>query len=262
MVGVAKKLMDKAEKEGKLWISGLFDYRVTPQSGSIASPLQLLTQHTPREKNLPQLSSALGASEMHQTYQELIKRQGNKPERNYIELAPGTPVWVQHRQNATWEPATVVNQCAPNSYWIMQENGAEQPRVYRCTRTMLKIRSTPTEIKQTAQMREWTTESRSIESNIPAIPYGTGDCAIENSQRYTSSNTVQPPLPSLNLPDSENLSENMEESQIAEPLCIDGATQDEPDAQNAQCIPYAPGTCKSTCENFGQPAKSFSDFYL
>ena len=39
--------MDKAEKEGKLWISGLYDYRVTPQSGSIASPLQLLTQHTP-----------------------------------------------------------------------------------------------------------------------------------------------------------------------------------------------------------------------
>ena len=123
MVGVAKKLMDKAGKEGKPWISGFFYYRVTPQSGSIASPLQLLTQCTPREKNLPQLPSALGAPEMHQAHQELIKRQGNKTELNYIELAPGTPVWVQHRQNATWEPATVVNQCAPDSYWIMQENG-------------------------------------------------------------------------------------------------------------------------------------------
>ena len=49
MVGAAKKLMDKAGKEGKPWISGLFDYRVTPQLGSIASPLQLLTQCTPRE---------------------------------------------------------------------------------------------------------------------------------------------------------------------------------------------------------------------
>ena len=39
MVGVAKKLMDKDGKEGKPWISGLFDYRVTTQSGSIASPL-------------------------------------------------------------------------------------------------------------------------------------------------------------------------------------------------------------------------------
>ena len=30
MVGVAKKLMEKAGKEGKPWISGMFDYRVTP----------------------------------------------------------------------------------------------------------------------------------------------------------------------------------------------------------------------------------------
>ena len=105
--------------------------------GGIASPLQLMTQCTPTEKYLPQLPSALGAPEMHQTCQELIKRQGNKPERKYQELLPGTPVWVQHSQIATWEPAIVVNQCAPNSYWIMQENGAEQPKVYRCTRTML-----------------------------------------------------------------------------------------------------------------------------
>ena len=154
MVGVSKKFMDKAGKERKQWISGLFDYRVTPQSGSIGSPLQLITQYTPRERNLPQLPSALGAPEMHQTHQELIKRQWNKPERESQELLPGTPVQVQHRQNATWEPATVVNQCAPNSYWIMQENGAEQPKVYRCTRIMLKIRSTPTDGKQKAQMRE------------------------------------------------------------------------------------------------------------
>ena len=51
---------------------------------------------------------------MYQTQQELMKRQGNKPEKSYIELTPGTPVWIQHRQNATWEPAIVVNQCAPN----------------------------------------------------------------------------------------------------------------------------------------------------
>ena len=104
--------MDKAGRERKPWISGLYDYRVTPQSGSIASPLQLITHCTPREKDLPQLPSTLGAQEMHQTQQELMKRQGNKLEKSYIELAPGTPVWVQHRQNATWEPAIVVSQCA------------------------------------------------------------------------------------------------------------------------------------------------------
>ena len=193
---------------------------------------------------------------MHQTHQELIKRQGNKPERNYTELAPGTPVWVQHRQNATWEPATVVNQCAPNSYWIMQENDAEQTKVYRHTRTMLKIRSTPTEGKQIAQMKEWTTETRSIESNVPTIPHGNRDCVTENSQRYASSNTVQLPLPRLDLPDSD-FSENREESQITAPLCTDGTTLE--NTPDAQCTPYVPGLCKSTLENFGKPAQLFSD---
>ena len=62
---------------------------------------------------------------MYQTRQEFMKRQGNKLEKSYIELTSGTPVWVQHRQNTTWEPATVVSQCTTNSYWIMQENGTE-----------------------------------------------------------------------------------------------------------------------------------------
>ena len=136
---------------------------------------------------------------MYQTHQELIKRQGNRPERNYTELTPGTPVWVQHRQNATWEPETVVNQCALNSYWIMQENGTEQPKVYRRTRTMLKIRSTPTEGKWTDQMREWMTESRQSESNIPAIPNRVRDSVHENSQENAPSNPVQSPLPRLDL---------------------------------------------------------------
>ena len=124
---------------------------------------------------------------------------------------------------------------------------------------MLKIRSTPTEGEQTAQMKEWSTKTRSIEYNIPAIPYGTRDCATENSQRYASSNTLQLPLLRLDLPVSDFL-ENREESQIAEPLCTDGTTLgNAPDAQNAQHTPYAPGTHKSTCENFGKPAKLFSD---
>ena len=131
MVAVAKKVMDKAGKEGKPRISGLHDYTVTPQSGSIALPLQLIIQCTPKEKDQLQLPSTLGAQEMYQTQQELMKRHGNKLEKSYIELTPGTSVWVQHRQNTTWEPAIVVNQCAPNSYWIIQENGTEQAKVYR-----------------------------------------------------------------------------------------------------------------------------------
>ena len=54
----------------------------------------------------------------------------------------------------------------------MQENGAEQPRVYGCTRSMFKIRSTATDGEQKAQMREWSTETDNTEFHIPAIPYG------------------------------------------------------------------------------------------
>ena len=228
----------------------MFDYRVTPQSGSIASPLQLMTQCTPREKNLPQLPSALGAPEMHQTHQELIKRQGNNSK--YQELLPGTPVWVQHKQNATWEPAIVVNQCALNSYWIMQENGAEQPRVYRHTRLMLKIRSTPTDGEQKAQMSESSTETDNAEFHIPAIPYGNRNATVKNSQGHSLPSSLLLPLPTLGLPDSEIFSENRKESQIAESqLCTSGTT-----LRNA---PIAPGTCKSACENFGKPARKYSD---
>ena len=91
MGAVAKKLMDKAGSEGKPWISGLYDYRVTPQSGSIASPLQLITQCTPREKDLPQLPSTLGAQEMYETHQELIRKQQNKPEKTTLSLLQ---VWL------------------------------------------------------------------------------------------------------------------------------------------------------------------------
>ena len=194
MVRVAKKLMDKTGREGKPWISGLYDYRVAPQSGSIASPLQLMTQRTPREKDLPQLPSTLGAHEMHQTQQEPMKRQGNKTKKSYIELTPGTPVWVQHRQNATWEPAIVVNQCAPNSYWIMQDNGTEQPKVYRCTRIMLKIRSTPTAVEQIGHTKNYPTEirkSQSLEFQLFPIQSETRENSLEN----VSPDPVQLTLP-------------------------------------------------------------------
>ena len=195
------------------------------------------------------MPSALSAPEMHQTCQELIKRQGSnsKPEKKYQELLPGTPVWVQHKQNATWEPAIVVNQCAPNSYWIIQENSAEQPKVYRHTR------STPTDGEQKAQMRKWSTETDNAESHIPAIPYGNRDCIIENSQGHSSPSSLMPPLPSLDLRESD-FSEKREESQIAKPLYTNGTT-----LENAPDAPFAPGTCKSTRENFGKPAKKYSD---
>ena len=182
--------MDKAGSEGKPWISGLYEYRVTPQSVSIASPLQLITQCTPREKDLPQLPSSLRAQEMYETHQELIRRQQNKPEKNYIETTPGMPVWVQHRQNTSWEPAIVVSQCISSSYWIMQENGTDQPKVYRRTRSMLKIRCT--DVRQTRHSYSQSTESEKAEFYTPAISNVTRNCVEHNSAENISQDLVHP----------------------------------------------------------------------
>ena len=63
----------------------------------------------------------------------------------------------------------------------MQENGTEQPKVYRWTRTMLKIRYTPTEAEQTGYMNSQWTEPEKAESQTPAIPNMVRDCVKENS---------------------------------------------------------------------------------
>ena len=114
----------------------------------------------------------------------------------------------------------------------MQENGAEQPKVYRYTRTMLKIRSTPTDGEQKAQMREWPTETDNMEFHIPAIPNGNRNLMVKNSQEHSSSSGLTPQLPILDLPESENFSEN---SQLAGPLCTNGTT-----LKNALDAPNAP----------------------
>ena len=124
--------------------------------------------------------------------------------------------------------------------------------IYRHTRSMLKIRPTPTDGEQKTQMREWLTET---DNHIPAIPYGNRNITVKNSQGHSLPSGLTPPLPSLDLPESENFSENREESQIAEPqLCTSGTT-----LGNAPDAPIATGTCKSTHENFGKPAKKYSD---
>ena len=132
----------------------------------------------------------------------------------------------------------------------MQENGAEQPKVYRCTRTKLKIRSTPTNGEQKAQMREWSTETDNAEFHIPAIPYGNRNIMVKNSQEHSSPSSLTPPHPTLDLLESENFSENREKSQIAEPLCTSRTT-----LGNASHAPNAPVQHKSTGENFGKSSQ-------
>ena len=79
----------------------------------------------------------------------------------------------------------------------MQENGTEQPKVYRRTRSMLKIRSTPTEAEQTGYMNSQSTEPEKAKSHTPAIPNMVRDCVKENSLENISPDPVQSTLPRL-----------------------------------------------------------------
>ena len=97
---------------------------------------------------------------------------------------------VQHRQNTSWEPATVVSQCNSNSYWIMQENGTDQPKVYRRTRTMLKIRYT--NVRETRHSYSQLTESEKAEFHTPAFPNETRNCVKHNSAENVSQDLVHP----------------------------------------------------------------------
>ena len=70
---------------------------------------------------------------------------------------------------------------------------------------------------------------------------------VKNSQDRSSSSSLAPPLQTLDLPNSENFSENSEESQLAETLCTDGNA-----LENALDAPNTPVQCKSTRKNFDQ----------
>ena len=259
MVGVAKKLMDKAGSEGKPWISGLYDYRVTPQSGSIASPLQLITQRTPREKDLPQLPSTLGAQEMYETRQELIRRQHHKAEKNYIELTPGMAVWVQHRQNTSWEPATVVSQGSSNSYWIMQENSTDQPRVYRRTRSMLEIRCT--DVRETRRNYSQSTESQKAKFRTPSTSNEARNYVEHNSVEKISDDLVHPTKSDTASASIFLESEEREEIAADVPAPVD-IPAPAPTLERVKEQSYTPGSRRSTRKNFGRPSSTFSDFYM
>ena len=145
----------------------------------------------------------------------------------------------------------------------MQENGTEHPKVYRRTRSMLKIRSTPTEAKQTGYMNDQSTESEKAKFHTPAIPNRIRDYVKENSLENISPDPVQLTLPRLDThPQApfDSKSEDMEE--ITEPLCTDGTASLEIPEEHEGGTLYTPVSCQSTRKNFGKPASSFSDFYM
>ena len=162
-----------------------------------------------------------------------------------------------------WEPATVVSQCTTNSYWIMQENGTEQPKVYRRTKSMIKIRCTPTEVEQTEYSNSQSTESEKPEFHTPAIPNMVRNCVEENSLENISPDLVQLTVPTsdtypqASAASFDSKSEEREEIiDVSAPAPTPAPTLEMTEEPGT----YTPGSRKSTRKNFGKPASSFSDF--
>ena len=162
-------------------------------------------------------------------------------------------VWVQPRQNTSWEPATVMSQCNSNSYWIMQENGTDQPRVYRRTRTMLKIRCT--DVRQATHNYSQSTESEKAKFQTPSTSNEARNYVEHNCVENTSQDLVH-----LTKSDTASLiSESEEREEIAETADVPAPA---PALERVEEQSHTPGSRKSMRKNLGRPASSYSDFYM
>ena len=123
---------------------------------------------------------------------------------------------VQHRQNTSWEPATVVSQSSSNSYWIMQENGTDQPRVYRRTRSMLKIRRT--NVRQTRHNYSQLTEIKKAKFQTPFTYNDERNFVEHNPVKKISDDLVHPTKSGTSFISASILSESEEREEIAEDI--------------------------------------------
>ena len=79
-------------------------------------------------------------------------------------------------------------------------------------------------------MKEWLTESRKSESNIPAIFNTVRDSVHENSQENTSSDPVQSHLPRLDLPQAAfDFDSSADREETAESLSTDEPALETPE---------------------------------
>ena len=127
---------------------------------------------------------------------------------------------------------------------------------------MLKIRCTPTEVKQTGYRNSQSTESEKAEFHTPAIPNMTRNYVKDNSAKNISQDLVQP---TVTTPDTQasasfdfESKEREEITDVPAPALTPAPSLETIEEQST----HTPGSRKSTRKNFGKPASSFSDFYM
>ena len=140
----------------------------------------------------------------------------------------------------------------------MQENGTDQPKVYRRTRTMLKIRFT--DIRQRRHSYSQSTESEKAKFQTPDTSNATRNCIEHNSAENVTQDLVHPTKSDTEASASFDF-ESKEREEIAEIEDVPAHTP-APALERVEEQSHTPGSRKSTRKNFGRPASSFSDFYM
>ena len=178
LVGITKRLMGKSVKDGKPWNYGLMQYRTTPISSTLPSPLEMLTGRRPCS-TLPQLPSSIGKNMETSRIQELLRRQPNTSTEAHMELDPGQPVFVKEVSGNVWKTATADQPAAePDSNWVRFPDNS----ILRRTRSMIKPRSLPSHFELQAEAQPWNFEGKTnshssdsfnkmkVESMLPVTP--------------------------------------------------------------------------------------------
>ena len=141
----------------------------------------------------------------------------------------------------------------------MQENGTDQPRVYRRTRTMLKIRCT--DVRQTRHNYSQSTESEKAKFQTPSTSNEARNYVEHNSVENISQDLVHPTK--SDTASASLISESEEREEITETADIPTpAPTPAPALERVKEQSHTPGSRKSTRKNLGRLASSDSDFYM
>ena len=139
----------------------------------------------------------------------------------------------------------------------MQENGTDQPRVYRRTRSMLKMRCT--DVRQTRHNYSQSTESEKAKFQTPSTSSEVRNYVKHNSVENISQDLVHPTK--SDTASTSLISESEEREEIAETADVLAPTP-APALERVEEQSHTPGSRKSTRKNLGRPASSYSDFYM
>ena len=135
----------------------------------------------------------------------------------------------------------------------MQENGTDQPKVYRRTRTMLKIRCT--DVRETRHNYSQSTESEKAKFQIPSTSNEARNYVEHNSAEKIPQDLVY--LTKSDTASASLFSESEEREEITADVPAPAPTLETVEEQS-----QTPGSRKSMRKNFGRPASTFSDFYM